>query len=89
MRRRFLKEHRKPFYYTLLTQGKLLPHLEEIEQLCSIQIEAAVRATMRHEHLTEAFKAAAPLAWAHRCNALRAIVEDLIVRRYVYDEEVV
>ena len=44
MRHRYLKEHRKSQYITMILNGTLYDHLEEIDRICNERMETMVAA---------------------------------------------
>ena len=63
MRHRYLKEHHKIQYTTMILNGTLYDHLEEIDRICNERIETMVAAMKKQQGITEELKARDPLAW--------------------------
>ena len=82
-RRRFLRDHRRPVYSSLLMTGKLNAHLEEVDQSATELEERLTAQFAEREHLTEALKAEDPMAWVRAMNSIRSRVEEIVRRELV------
>ena len=87
MRHRYLKEHRKIQYTTMILNGMLYDHLEEIDRICNERIETMVAAMKKQQGITEELKAADQLAWVGAMNNIRSCVEEVILREMIYEED--
>ena len=84
MRKRYLKEHRRALYTSLLLSGKLDQHLAEIDQTCDERIERIIADMANAEGMTEALKAADQMGWIGRMNSIRNRAEEMILSELVY-----
>ena len=84
LRKRYLKEHRRGWYSSLLLTGKLDAHLAEIDHSCNERIELIMNQLARREGVTEALKAADQTTWVARMNNIRARAEEIILSELVY-----
>ncbi len=84
MRRTYLKEYRKVFYTTLVTEGTLFEHLTEIDQSCNKRMEIIVSAMAKQENVTEALKAVDQMEWIRRMNSIRSRAEEIVLTELVY-----
>ena len=84
MRKTYLKEHRPILFNTLCLSGKLMLHLQEIEQTAHRRLDEFVVAQTKAQKLTEQMKASAPLAWAARMNSLKVQAEEMILAELIY-----
>ena len=82
-RRRFLRDHRRPVYSSLLMTGKLNAHLEEVDQSASEMEERLTAQLAEREHVTEALKAENQMAWVRAMNSIRNRVEEIVRRGLV------
>ena len=80
----YLKDHRQSLYYTLLLSGKLEEHLHTIDADATAMAEHLTAQLSRAEGLTEALKAADPLAWIQRMNSIRARVREIVNDELIY-----
>ena len=87
MHHRYLKEHRKIQYTTMILDGTLYDHLEEIDRICNERIAAMVTAMKKQQGITEELKAEDQLAWVGAMNNIRNAAEEIILRELVYEED--
>ena len=85
MRKRYLKEHKRGWYSSLLLTGKLDAHLAEIDHSCNERIELIMNQLARREGVTEALKAADQMEWVRRMNSIRARAEEIVLSELVYN----
>ena len=84
MRQRFLKEHRRALYTSLMFEGTLTKHLAEIDRSCNDRLELIETALMKREGVTEALKASDQMEWVRRRNSIRNRAEESILSELVY-----
>ena len=95
-RLRYLKANRPFLYDDLLLSGQLEQHLHAIDADAAdmaehIDADAADMAEhltaqlSRAEGLTEALKAADPMAWVQRMNSIRVRVRELVNHELIYN----
>ena len=87
MRHRYLKEHRKIQYTTMILNGTLYDHLEEIDRISNERMETMVAAMKKQHGITEELKTRDPLAWVGTMNNIRNAAEEVILRELVYEED--
>ena len=87
MRHRYLKDHRKIQYTTMILRGTLYDHLEEIDRICNDRIETMVIAMKKQQGITEELKARDQLAWVGAMNNIRSCAEEVILRELIYEED--
>ena len=87
MRHRYLKEHHKIQYTTMILNGTLYDHLEEIDRICNERMETMVAAMEKQQGITEELKARDQLAWVGAMNNIRNAAEEVILRELVYEED--
>ena len=87
MRHRYLKEHRKIQYTTMILDGTLYDHLEEVDRLCNERMEIMVTSMKKQQGITEDLKARDQLAWVVAMNNIRNAAEEIILRELVYLED--
>ena len=80
----YLKDHRQSLYYTLLLSGKLEEHLHTIDADATDLAQRLTAQLSRTEGLTEALKAADPLAWVQGMNSIRAKVREIVNNELIY-----
>ena len=84
LRKRYLKEHKRGWYSSLLLTGKLDAHLAEIDHSCNERIELIMNQLARREGVTEALKATDQMEWVTRMNSIRARAEEIVLSELVY-----
>ena len=84
LRKRYLKEHRRGWYSSLLLTGKLDEHLAEIDHSCNERIEHNMNQLARREGVTEVLKAADQMEWVRRMNNIRERAEEIVLSELVY-----
>ena len=87
MRHRYLEEHRKIQYTTMILNGTLYDHLEEIDRICNERMETMVATMKKQQGITEELKASDPLAWVGAMNNIRNAAEEVILRELIYEED--
>ena len=80
----YLKDHRQSLYYTLLLSGKLEEHLHTIDADATDMTDRLTAQLSRSEGLTEALKAADPLAWVQRMNSIQARVREIVSEKIIF-----
>lgn len=83
-RLRYLKAHRPFLYDDLLLSGQLEQHLHAIDADATDMAEHLTAQLSRAEGLTEALKAADPLAWVQRMNSIQTRVREIVNNELIY-----
>ncbi len=81
---RYIKQHRKVFYYSLLTSCKLNSYLHEIDEQADEMFFRLVKELAERENLTEQLKADNPMLWVAKTNNIRARVTEIINNELIY-----
>ena len=68
---RYLKQHHKILFYSLLTSGKLNAYLAEIDRQAEDMFSRLVKQTAECEGVTEQLKAENQMEWVRRLNNIR------------------
>ena len=84
MRHTYLREHKKAYYTTLLFGGKLVAHLNEIDDAANTQMELITKQMAKTQVITEALKAQDQLAWDGAKNNIRNAAEERILSELIY-----
>ena len=85
MRLRYLKEHRKGLYTSLLLTEKLYPHLLEIDRAANERMDILMPQLMKAAGVTEELKAADQMEWVRLANNCKAQAEEIILHELIYD----
>ena len=84
LRRRYLKEHRKPVYTEMVLSGKLNEHLAEVDQTCYERMDLLIKQMAEREGVAEALKASDQMAWVGHMNNIRSRAEEIVLSEVVY-----
>ena len=82
--KRYLKEHRKATYTTLLTSGKLNSYLADIEDPAQERFERLIEDMKLAQGITEQLKAENDLEWGGRINSIQACAMEIVNREIIY-----
>lgn len=80
----YLKNHRKGFYTSLLTQCKLNSHLHEIDIAATERHETIVRQMMAARGVSEQLKANDMMKWVGMVNNIRDCVDEIVLSELIY-----
>jgi len=80
----YLKEHHPDIYTTMIFQGTLGKHLEEINEECNDRIYDLTGQLARQEGVDEALKIRNQLLWIQRMNNLRQQAEEIVMENVLY-----
>ena len=83
MRHTYLREHKKAYYTTLLFDGKLVAHLNEIDDTANTQVELITKQMVKNQGITEALKAKDQMAWVGAMNNIRNTAEEIVLSELV------
>ena len=84
MRERYLREHRKAFYFTFLASGKLNEHLIQIDISACNMAEYLIREMAIRQGVTEKLKAEDMMRWIGFMNNIQACVDEIVLNDIVY-----
>lgn len=82
--RRYLKEHRRATYATLLTSGKLNSYLAGIDRQAEELFSRLVKQIAEAEGVTETLKAANQMEWVGRMNSIRSRAMEIVNSELIY-----
>ena len=85
MRHTYLCEHKKAYYTTLLFNGKLVTHLNEIDDAANTQMELITKQMAKSQGITEALKAQDQLAWVGAMNNIRSAAAEIVLSELIYN----
>ena len=84
LRHTYLREHKKAYYTTLLFDGKLVAHLNEIDDAANARMELLVKQMAAAQGITEQLKAKNQMAWVGAMNNIRHSAEEIILHELIY-----
>ena len=82
--RRYLKEHRRATYTTLLTSGKLNSYLADIDRQAEELFSRLVKQIAEAEGVTEQLKADNQMEWVRRMNNIRHRAMEMVNNDLIY-----
>ena len=81
---RYLKEHRRVRYATLLTSGELNAYLADIDRQAEELFLRLVKQMAEAEEITEKLKASDQMEWVGRMNNIRNRATELLTAELIY-----
>ena len=82
--RRYLKEHKRAIYATLLTSGKLNSYLADIDEQAEKMFFRLGKQMAKRESVTEQLKAADQMAWVGTMNNIRSRTTEMVNAELIY-----
>lgn len=82
--RRYLKEHRRATYATLLTSGKLNSYLADIDRQAEELFSQLLKQVAEAEDVTETLKTDEPMEWVGRMNNIRNRATEIVNAEIIY-----
>ena len=83
-RYRYLREHKKALYNSLLLSGDLFPHLIEIDQQAQEMYNQLMNETAIRAGITEQLKATNQMVWIQKMNAVSIQVREIVNAELIY-----
>lgn len=81
---RYIKQHRKVFYYSLLTSCKLNSYLHEVDSQAEEMFFKLVKEIAEREKVTGPLKAENPMQWVAKKNSIRVRITEIINKDLIY-----
>ena len=82
--KRYLQEHNRTFYTTLLTSGKLNEYLADVDKQAKECFERLVEQMKQSQDITEQLKSENALEWAQKMNSIRACAIEVVNNEIIY-----
>ena len=82
---RYLKEHKRTVYITLLTSGKLNSYLADIEEQAQERFERIIEQMKQEQGITEQLKAENQMEWVSRMNNIQACAREVVNAELIYN----
>ena len=82
--KRYLQEHKRAFYITLLTSGKLNSYLSDIDKQTQERFERLIEDMKRTQGITEQLKSENQLFGVQRLNNIRACAMEIVNEEISY-----
>lgn len=84
MRLNYIKEHRPWLYTELLFDGKLVSHLNSIDDTARQRMELLTRQMQEQQGIDEELKARDQMGWVGACNNIRNVAEEIVLKELIY-----
>lgn len=81
---RYIREHKKALYTSLLTSGKLQSYLADVEEQAQGLFDRLMKQRAECEGITETLKADNQMEWVQRMNALRSLVIETVNAEVIF-----
>ena len=81
---RYIKEHCKALYTTLLISGKLNSHLAQIDNQATEMFDRLVKQMAEKEGITEQLKAQDQMSWVGAMNNIRNRAEEIVNAEVIF-----
>lgn len=82
--KRFLKENNRVLYANLMTSGKLVAYLDDIEQQATAMFLRLVKELAENENITEKLKAENQMLWVQKMNNIRNRATEIVNAELIY-----
>lgn len=82
--RRYLKGYHRAVYTSLMVSGKLNGYLANIDQQAQKMYLRLVEQMAEKQGVTEALKAADPMAWIGRMNNIQAVAREVVYAELIF-----
>lgn len=84
MRAKYLQEQRPLLYQTMLLNGTLTSHLQEISETANRRMAQMMTELIKQNGVTETLKARDPMGWTQQMNSLKAQAEEILLAELIY-----
>ena len=82
--KRFLRENHRVLYANLITSGKLVAYLDDIEQQATAIFLRLVKELAEKENVTEELKATDQMLWVQKMNNIRNRATEIVNSELIY-----
>ena len=82
--KRFLKENHRVLYANLMTSGKLVASLDDIEQQATTMFLRLVKELAEKENVTEELKVTDQMLWVQKMNNIRNRATEIVNVELIY-----
>ena len=84
MRQQYLEKNRPGLYTRLILSGRLMEHLQEIDETAHSRLESLMSLLTKQQGVTEELKARDQMAWVGAMNSLKNQAEEMILTELIY-----
>lgn len=82
--KKFLKENHRVLYANLMTSGKLVAYLDDIEQQATAMFLRLVKELAKKENVTEDLKSTDQMLWVQKMNNIRNRATEMVNAELIY-----
>ena len=82
--KRYLRENHRVLYADLMTSGKLIEYLDEIEQQATAMFLRLVKELSEKENVAENLKATEQMLWVRKMNNIRNRATEMVNAELIY-----
>ncbi|MCQ4022983.1 MULTISPECIES: TnpV protein [unclassified Ruminococcus] len=82
--KRFLRENHRVLYANLMTSGKLVTYLDDIERQATAMFLRLVKELAENENVTEKLKAENQMLWVQKMNNIRNRATEIVNAELIY-----
>ena len=82
--KRFLQENHRVLYANLMTSGKLVAYLDDIEQQATAMFLRLVKELSEKENVTEELKTTDQMLWVRKMNNIRNRATEILNAELIY-----
>ena len=82
--KRFLKENHRVLYANLITSGKLVTYLDDIEQQATDMFLRLVKELAEKENVNEELKSTDQMLWVQKMNNIRNRATEIVNAELIY-----
>ena len=82
--KRFLKENNRVLYTNLMTSGKLVTYLDDIEQQATDMFLRLVKELAEKENVNEELKSTDQMLWVQKMNNIRNRATEIVNAELIY-----
>lgn len=82
--KKFLKENHRVLYANLMTSGKLVAYLDDIEQQATAMFLRLVIELAKKENVTEDLKSTDQMLWVQKMNNIRNRATEIVNAELIY-----
>ena len=83
---RYIRQHKRVLYTTLLTSGKLNSYLADIDKQAEDMFLRLVEQMAKREGVTEQLKAENQMEWVGRMNSIRSRAMEIVNADLIFNE---
>ena len=82
--KRYLRENHRVLYANLMTSGKLVVYLDDIEQKATAMFLQLVKQLAKQENVTEELKSTDQMLWVQKMNNIRNRATEIVNTKIIY-----